>query len=987
MRSGFALSVFMLFALAAAFAGYVSAEKAIREARELRQTSLLRADELRRTSDELTQMARSYVLTGNPRFRDYYEAILDIRDGRKPRPAGYHELYWQLRSADPQPLPASTGTGVALLELIGETGVAEQELKMLQEAKSLSDSLTQTERAAMRLLDSVGPAREAALASARLILFDDRYLAAKARIMTPIHAFSELVDRRTGEAVQAAEARARVLLALCAALCIGLLFMLGYHHASLRRIAERLRQNEAQLRLSIDGAKLGVFEQKVDADEAIWSERFCAQFGVPDAAEPSFALFLSLLHPDDRERVEALVRRSMATHEDYQAEYRIILPDGSLRWISAMGRTFLAADNRPELLCGVTSDITERKENEEKIRASEQRYRELSANLEHEVDLRTAELRAASAALRQSEAKMRRMLDNIPTAIAALSSGDDARVLFLNEHFVRSFGYSRADLQTLQDWEERAYPDAGYRAAASSWWRERVREAVRSQGKVESQEVRVTCKDGTLKQVVVGATAMDDVLLISLLDISERYAVEKKLRISEERHRLWADNSIDLVWNLGPDGVVTYISPSVERLLGYTQEEFRKLSLAEMFSPASYAIVAAGFADSMANVQAGRPVDFTARELEHRRKDGSYIWVEITASGMYDRKGRFLELMGITRDISARKLNERERQQARDALAAANRALQESNAELQQLAATDVLTRLWNRRHFEQAASAAMGLAERYGDPLSLIMFDIDHFKSINDRWGHQAGDRVLIEMAQRVRASLRAVDVLARWGGEEFVVMMPHGGGNEAIQVAEKVREQVAAEPFPGVGTVTASFGVSQFLVGESADSWIQRADEALYRAKREGRNRVVKADAQPLRLVWRAGYASGEARIDAEHRELFRLANELIGLVASEPSPTAVLPKLDALLAHVAEHFRNEEEILRRCGYADLKQHAGLHRHLLERAEALRARFAQGDGELARLMDFLAQEVIVIHMLKQDRAFFPTVGGEKGPLEEEAG
>lgn len=855
VRSGFALSVFMLFALAAAFAGYVSAEKAIREARELRQTSLLRADELRRTSDELTQMARSYVLTGNPRFRDYYEAILDIRDGRKPRPAGYHELYWQLRSADPQPLPASTGTGVALLELIRETGVVEQELKMLQEAKSLSDSLTQTERAAMRLLDSVGPAREAALASARLILFDDRYLEAKARIMTPIHAFSELVDRRTGEAVQAAEARARGLLALCAALCIGLLFMLGYHHASLRRIAERLRQNEAQLRLSIDGAKLGVFEQKVDADEAIWSERFRAQFGVPEAAEPSFALFLSLLHPDDRERVEALVRDSMATHEDYQAEYRIILPDGSLRWISAMGRTFLAADNRPELLCGVTIDITERKENEEKIRASEQRYRELSANLEHEVDLRTAELRAASAALRQSEAKMRRMLDNIPTAIAALSSGDDARVLFLNEHFVRSFGYSRADLQTLQDWEERAYPDAGYRAAASSWWRERVREAVRSQGKVESQEVRVTCKDGTLKQVVVGATAMDDVLLISLLD------------------------------------------------------------------------------------------------------------------------------------ISARKLNERELQQARDALAAANRALQESNAELQQLAATDVLTRLWNRRHFEQAASAAMGLAERYGDPLSLIMFDIDHFKSINDRWGHQAGDRVLIEMAQRVRASLRAVDVLARWGGEEFVVMMPHGSGNEAIQVAEKVRDRLAAEPFPGVGTVTASFGVSQFVPGESADSWIQRADEALYRAKREGRNRVVRADAQPLRLVWRAGYASGEARIDAEHRELFRLANELIGLVASVPSPTAVLPKLDALLAHVAEHFRNEEEILRRCGYADLEQHAGLHRHLLERAQALRARFVQGDGDLVKLMDFLAQEVIVIHMLKQDRAFFPAVGGEKGPLEEEAG
>ncbi len=174
----------------------------------------------------------------------------------------------------------------------------------------------------------------------------------------------------------------------------------------------------------------------------------------------------------------------------------------------------------------------------------------------------------------------------------------------------------------------------------------------------------------------------------------------------------------------------------------------------------------------------------------------------------------------------------------------AEAALQAANAELQRLATTDRLTGAWNRAHLEETLVGEMGRAERYQQPLSLLIFDIDHFKAINDTHGHLVGDEVLIELIRRIRAHLRAVDVLARWGGEEFVLLLPHCGAAEALQVAEKLRALVAESPFPVAGWVTASFGLAQWQPKESLDTWLKRADDALYAAKAAGRNRVRLAE-----------------------------------------------------------------------------------------------------------------------------------------------
>jgi diguanylate cyclase (GGDEF)-like protein len=166
--------------------------------------------------------------------------------------------------------------------------------------------------------------------------------------------------------------------------------------------------------------------------------------------------------------------------------------------------------------------------------------------------------------------------------------------------------------------------------------------------------------------------------------------------------------------------------------------------------------------------------------------------------------------------------------------------LRHANAELQRLATTDSLTGAWNRLYFEQSATFEIARSHRYGDPLSMLLFDLDLFKAVNDVYGHPVGDKVLIELVERVRRQLRATDVLVRWGGEEFVVLLPHCAAEQAMTLAEKVRLLIATEPFPTVGRLTASFGVAEFSTQDTLDSWLKRVDAALYSAKAGGRNRA---------------------------------------------------------------------------------------------------------------------------------------------------
>lgn len=168
--------------------------------------------------------------------------------------------------------------------------------------------------------------------------------------------------------------------------------------------------------------------------------------------------------------------------------------------------------------------------------------------------------------------------------------------------------------------------------------------------------------------------------------------------------------------------------------------------------------------------------------------------------------------------------------------------LQQLARELGMQAATDPLTGLFNRLKFDQTLANEVLRSERYKTPLSLILFDIDRFKSINDSRGHLAGDKVLIDLAHLVGSCIRAPDFFARWGGEEFVLLLPGSDGGMGCQVANKLRDAIAKFCFDDM-CVTCSFGVAQYLEGDSTEALVARADAALYRAKLGGRNRVELA------------------------------------------------------------------------------------------------------------------------------------------------
>ncbi len=166
--------------------------------------------------------------------------------------------------------------------------------------------------------------------------------------------------------------------------------------------------------------------------------------------------------------------------------------------------------------------------------------------------------------------------------------------------------------------------------------------------------------------------------------------------------------------------------------------------------------------------------------------------------------------------------------------------LEYEKRDLIDLATVDPLTRAFNRRKLADILAGETSRAKRYGTPLAVILLDIDHFKRVNDTYGHDAGDAVLVEMARLVMGLLRESDRLARWGGEEFLVVVPGVGIEGGMDLAGRLRGAVAGNAFPGVPGVTASFGVAEYRPGEAVESLVKRADAALYRAKAGGRDRV---------------------------------------------------------------------------------------------------------------------------------------------------
>lgn len=290
-----------------------------------------------------------------------------------------------------------------------------------------------------------------------------------------------------------------------------------------------------------------------------------------------------------------------------------------------------------------------------------------------------------------------------------------------------------------------------------------------------------------------------------------------KLKRSEDKFVLLFENSpVGMAMIDHHSGAFLEVNDALLGYVGYSRNEFMKMSFWDI-TPREY--------DSQEHSQikelneCGR---FGPNEKEYIRKDGSKIPIRLSGFKMTDVCGRDV-VWGVIEDIST------------------ERELEEERKKLKHLANTDHLTGLYNRQKLEKTLRFEMSRESSSLNTLSVIMIDMDHFKTINDTLGHQAGDKVLVAVSTLLRECARNIDVVGRWGGEEFLIICPDISQKKLESLAEQIREGIENLEVCDDRVITASFGLAQYEDGNDINAVITRADNALYRAKKNGRNRVV--------------------------------------------------------------------------------------------------------------------------------------------------
>lgn len=309
-------------------------------------------------------------------------------------------------------------------------------------------------------------------------------------------------------------------------------------------------------------------------------------------------------------------------------------------------------------------------------------------------------------------------------------------------------------------------------------------------------------------------------LMVGFISIATAKAVAQRAReLSEGRFRALAELATDGIITADASGTVTFWNQSAARMFGHGEGYLIGKAFTELMPPRyalAEALSAGRFDPRRAEKLMGRLF-----ELNGLRSDGTEFPVELSASTFRVGDGSAEQYFtAIVRDVTERKRLE---------------------AEVLKLARTDQLTGLMTRRAGQELIDREAARRNRYGEQLSFILFDVDHFKAINDSAGHGGGDLVLQRIGALVLERVRATDVAVRWGGEEFLLMLPHTPHANAAELAEDLRRRVADSAFDVVEHATISLGVAELAEGEPVGRCIARADAKLYAAKHAGRNRVA--------------------------------------------------------------------------------------------------------------------------------------------------
>lgn len=308
-------------------------------------------------------------------------------------------------------------------------------------------------------------------------------------------------------------------------------------------------------------------------------------------------------------------------------------------------------------------------------------------------------------------------------------------------------------------------------------------------------------------------------------EVADRRRAEASLEASEAKYRLVFDHSPDAFLILDSNSVFVDCNPAAERMLRGDRDRIVGQQPWTL-SPATQPGGRTSRASAQRILAAAPRFANTSFEWVHRRFDGSDVVVDVSMAPIqWDGEPSWF--------ITWRDATERKR----------------LHAELHEQATTDSLTGVLNRHRFMQIATREIRRAQRLGSPLAMAVLDLDHFKRINDTYGHAVGDQVLQAVTTTCCQAIREIDVFGRLGGDEFVLLLPETGGEQAVTLLERLRAKLALTPIGVEGDsveVTVSAGVATWDgAGDYLDALIDRADRAMYRAKESGRNRVVLAGA----------------------------------------------------------------------------------------------------------------------------------------------
>ena len=434
------------------------------------------------------------------------------------------------------------------------------------------------------------------------------------------------------------------------------------------------------------------------------------------------------------------------------------------------------------------------------------------------------ERKQAEQALLQSEQRYRAVVEWAPYAIVVHRDG---KIIYVNPAAMRMFGASSAQALLGNRIYDRIHPDSHKNVQA------RLKKSLEEGVSAPLAELQYLRLDGSIVDAEVqGIPILYDgapAIYVVLADISARKQAEQALSYAHWQLESTIQGTHVGTWEWNVQTGETVFNEIWAQIIGYSQDELAPISIKtweRQVHPDNLILSSALLERHFAG-----ELPYYDCELRMKHKDGHWVWVQDRGQVITRTvDGKPLLMFGTHTDISVRK--------------AAEEKIRLLNIELENLALTDFLTNLFNRRYFMVRGAEAVKRVLRNQEPLALLMLDIDLFKQVNDNYGHEVGDLALQHVAGVLKSSLREIDILARIGGEEFAVLLPNTCQADAVDLAERVRKQVQETPFATEGEsviITISLGAAVFGKGMlDIDDLLRDADLALYDAKHSGRNCV---------------------------------------------------------------------------------------------------------------------------------------------------